>query len=96
MIGSNTKVRKYLFSHITVFQISLSVRYTNTIEVTKFVQKNKKMKLTDVLLNQQIERRNVTTPIFTWQDRCVTGNRAGTTKVLRKDSYGSWWPLRLK
>ena len=36
-VGSNTKVRKYLFSHITVFQISLPVRYTNTIEVTKFV-----------------------------------------------------------
>jgi len=30
-------VRKYLFSHITVFNISLSVRYTNTTEVTKFV-----------------------------------------------------------
>jgi len=34
---SNTTVRKYLFSHITVFQISFSVRYTNTTEVTKFV-----------------------------------------------------------
>ena len=35
--GSNAKVRKYLFSHITVFQVSLSVSYTDTIEVTKFV-----------------------------------------------------------
>jgi len=38
----NTKGRKYLFSHITALQISLSVRYTNTIEFTKFVQKNEK------------------------------------------------------
>ena len=54
--GCNIKVRKYLFSHITVFQISLSVRYTNTIEVTKFLKKNEKneMKLTDALLKQQI------------------------------------------
>jgi len=35
-IGSNTKVRRYLSSHITVFQIPLSVRYTSTTEVTKF------------------------------------------------------------
>jgi hypothetical protein len=36
-IGSNTEVRKYLFLHITAVQVSLSVRYTNTIKVTKFV-----------------------------------------------------------
>ena len=41
-IGSNTNVRKYLFMHINVFQISLSVRYTNTTEFTKFVQKSEK------------------------------------------------------
>ena len=33
------------FQLITVFQISLSVRYTNKIEVTKFEQKNEKNKL---------------------------------------------------
>jgi len=37
--GSNTKVRKYLFLHITAFQTSFSARYTNTIEVTKSVLK---------------------------------------------------------
>ena len=35
--GSNNKIRKCLFSHITVLHISLSVGCTNTIEVTKFV-----------------------------------------------------------
>ena len=50
--GSNTTGRKCLFSHIIAFRISLSVRYTNKIEVIKFVQE-KKMKLIDVLLSQQ-------------------------------------------
>jgi len=40
-----------------------------------------------------LERTDVTTPIFTWQERYVIDDRAGTGMILREDSCGSWWPL---
>jgi len=44
--------------HITAFEISLSLSYTNQIQVTQFVLKmGEKIKITDPLLNQQIEEK---------------------------------------
>jgi hypothetical protein len=42
--GRYAKVSEYLFLHITVPQIPLSLKYTNQIEMTHFVQKMGKNK----------------------------------------------------
>ena len=55
----------------------------------------KEIKLTDALLNQQTGQQRRHKPTFTWQERCVTGDRAGTGTILREGSCGIWWPLRL-
>ena len=55
----------------------------------------KEIKLTDALFNQQIGEKGVAPPIITWQERCVTGDIAGSVMILREDNCGSWWPLRL-
>jgi hypothetical protein len=39
---------------------------------------------------------HVTTCIFTWQERCGTGDRRGTSRTLREDSCGSLWPFEAK
>jgi hypothetical protein len=41
------------------------------------------------------QRRYVTTPIFRWRERCISGEWVGTGNILREDSCGSRWPLRL-
>ena len=77
-IGSNTKVRKYLLSHNTVFQIPLSVRYTNKLKSQNLQRKIKKgNKLTDALLNQQIREKRRHYAHLHLTGRCVTGERAG-------------------
>jgi hypothetical protein len=42
------------------------------------------------------ERRHITTPIFTYEDRYVAGDRRGASvRILREDSCGSSWPLKI-
>jgi len=55
----------------------------------------KEIKPTDAQLNQQRGEKRYHYSHFTWQERCVTGDRAATGMIPREDSCGSWWSLRL-
>jgi hypothetical protein len=77
-MGSNTNVRKYLFSHITVFQTSLSVRYTNTIEVTKSVLK----------VGEEISYRCATEPTARTAEMSLLATTPGRRGVLLEIGQG--------
>ena len=96
--GSNTKVRKYLFSRITVFRISHSVKYTSTRDVIKCIYKiGGKNKITDALFNQQIrEKRCHYRPLhLAVEGRYWRYGRARTSMILKEEGCGSWWLLSL-